>query len=178
MPVDNRGTATVFGRPVIANWQAELVRLARGLAIEGEVPDPAGSAPLHLLAQPGVRDHELAVVQHIVADQAVEERHGALFESRGLLAQLPERLRQTMRHLHIPALQGADELLLMVPRHAKCSAGGNRAHHQPQHARRVGAAVDQVAEKDQLPAWRRRDPVLRAIRAMALDADVIPQPAE
>src|SRR5256886_14968364 len=124
------------------------------------------------------KKNQLAVVQHIVADQPVEELRGALFESRGLLAQLTERLRQTMCDLYIPALEGADQLLLMVARHTQRSAGGNRAHHQSQHSRGVGAAVDQVAEKDQLSAGRRRDMVLRAIDAVGLNRDVVPEGAE
>src|SRR5438128_6285910 len=83
-----------------------------------------------------------------------------------------------MRHLYIAALQGTHELLLMVARHAKCSAGGNGAHHKSQHARCIGAAVDQVAEKDQLPAGRRSDIVLRAVGALRLNRDVIPECAD
>src|SRR5437773_10456773 len=83
-----------------------------------------------------------------------------------------------MRDLHIPTVEGADEFLLMVARHAQGSAGGNRTHDKSQHPGGVGATVDQVAEKDQLPAGRRSDMVLRAVGALRLNCDVIPECAD
>ena len=73
MAVDDHRRAPVLLRPVVADGQAELVGLAGRLAVEGEVSDPARAAPLHLRLHPGVGDDELAVVEDVVADEAVEE---------------------------------------------------------------------------------------------------------
>ena len=71
--VDDHRLAPVLRRPVEADGQAELVGLAGRLAVEGEVPHLARAPALHLLLHPGVGDDELAVVEDVVADQAVEE---------------------------------------------------------------------------------------------------------
>ena len=71
--VDDHRRPAVFRRPVVADGQAELVGLAGRLAVEGEVPHLARAPPLHLLLHPGVGDDQLAVVEDVVADQAVEE---------------------------------------------------------------------------------------------------------
>ncbi len=73
MTVDDHRLAPVFRRPVEADGQAELVGLAGRLAVEGEIPDLARAPPLHLLIHPGVGDHELAVVEDVVAHEAVQE---------------------------------------------------------------------------------------------------------
>ena len=63
----------VFRRPVKPDWQTELVSLAGSLSVEGKVPNLTGAPPLHLLFHPGMGDHELAVVEDIVAHEVVEE---------------------------------------------------------------------------------------------------------
>ena len=50
------------------------------------------------------------------------------------------------------ALQRADQLVLVVAGDAQRVPGADHAHHQPQHAGRVGAAVDQVADEDRAAA--------------------------
>ena len=52
----------------MADRQTEFIHLARGLAVEGEIADASGAAALHLLFHSGMRHHQLAVVQHIMAD--------------------------------------------------------------------------------------------------------------
>ena len=73
MAVDDHRLAAVLGGPVAAHRQAELVGLAGRLAVQREsrtLPEPR---PCISSFMPGVGDDELAAVEHVVADQAVEE---------------------------------------------------------------------------------------------------------
>jgi len=53
-----------------------------------------------------------------------------------------------VRDLHVATAQCAQQLVLMIARHAERVAGGHHAHDQTQHARGVRTAVDQVADED------------------------------
>src|SRR5439155_16633413 len=66
--VDDDRLAAVLLRPVIPDRKAELVRFAGRLAEQGEVPNAPGRTALEALAHPGVRDDEIAVVEHEMAD--------------------------------------------------------------------------------------------------------------
>ena len=72
MAVDDHGLAAIVGRPVQADRQPELVGLAGRVAVQGELAHGARAAALHLGLEPGMGDDELAVVEHVVADEAVE----------------------------------------------------------------------------------------------------------
>ena len=61
--VDDESLAAIVRRPVVADRQAELIRLAGGLAVEGELANRARAATLHLLLQAGVGDDQLPVVE-------------------------------------------------------------------------------------------------------------------
>ena len=54
-----------------------------------------------------------------------------------------------MSDLHASAAQRAQQLVLVVARDAERVAVGHHAHREPEHARDVGAAVDQVADEDE-----------------------------
>ena len=95
-----------------------------------------------------MRDDELAVVQDEVGDQSVAEVLHLRPKLRRLVRELRERLGQAMCHLDVPALQGLDELVLVVARYAQGVAAGDHAHHQAQDARRVRTAVDEIADED------------------------------
>ena len=56
-----------------------------------------------------------------------------------------------MGHLDLGSAQGAHQLRLVVSGHAQRGPGGNHSHDQPQHTRRVRAAVDEVADEDGRP---------------------------
>jgi hypothetical protein len=75
--VDDDGAAAVLAGPVVADGEAVLVGLAGGLAVQGELADGAGAAALQALGEAGVGDDQLAVVEHVVADEAVDELLGA-----------------------------------------------------------------------------------------------------
>jgi hypothetical protein len=146
--VDDRRRTAVVTRPRIADRQAVLVGLAGRLAVEREAAHPAGGPALVGLLEPGVRDHEPAAVEHVVADQALDERFHLGDELRRLGVELGERLRQAVSELDVAPVELAGQLLLVVARHADRRSGRDHAHHQAQHAGRVGTPVDQVADED------------------------------
>ncbi len=149
--VDDRGPAAIVLRPRVPHGQPVLVGLAGGLAVQRELADPAGGPPLVRLLQAGVRDHQLAVVEHVVADQPVHELLGLLAELLRLPGELLQRLRQPVGELDVPAPERAHQLVLVVARHAERVAVGHHAHHQPEHAGGVRAAVDQVTDERRGP---------------------------
>ena len=51
------------------------------------------------------------------------------------------------------AAQSTDELGLVVSGDAQGVAGGDHAHDQPEHARGIGAAVDEVADEERLASF-------------------------
>ena len=121
--VDDHRRAAVFRRPVVAHRQAELVGLAGRLAVQGEVPHLARAAALHLLLHAGMGDDQLAVVEDVVADQAVEEL-GQLLAERlanvvGQGVDLGQRLGQAVRDLHVLAAELPQQLHVVVAGHAQ-----------------------------------------------------------
>ena len=115
------------------------------------------------LLEPGVRDDQPAVVEHVVADQPVDEGRSAC---GGTARARPPAGRATRpgrgRPCTLRPLQRAQQLRLVVAGHAERAARRDHPHDQAQHARRVRAAVDQVADEDRRAAfrvrWRRSRP--------------------
>jgi hypothetical protein len=121
-----------------------------------------------LLDQAGVRDDELPVVEDEVRDELATEPLDLGTELLRLLGQLRERLGEPVTGLHPLALQRADELRLVVPRHRQGMPRAHHPHRQSQHARSVRPAVDEVAEEDRAAALGVRG-VDRATLHIALD---------
>ncbi len=107
------------------------------------------------LLEPRVRDDEAALVEHEVRHEPVHERLGRGPELRRLAPELVERLGEPVRDLDVAPAQRADELVLVVARHAERLARRDHAHDEPQHARGVRAAVDEVADEHRGPPRRR-----------------------
>ncbi len=152
VPVDHQRLAPVLLGPRVAHRQAVLVGLPGGVAVEGVRSDPAGGAAVVLLRQAGVADHQLAVVQQVVADQVAHEGADLLAELLRLPGQLVQRLLEAVRDGDAPPAHRPAELVLVVSGHAEGVAGRDHAHHQAQHTRGVRASVDQVADEDGRPA--------------------------
>ena len=150
--VHDHGPAPVFGRPRVADRQAVLVGLAGGLPVQAELADPARGAAVVALDQAGVRHHQATAVQHVVADQAVDEPFRLGAELRGLELELLHRRVQAVAALDVLAAQRLEQLGLVVAGHAERGPGRHHAHDQAQHARRVGSPVDQVADEDRAAA--------------------------
>ena len=161
VPVQHHRPAPVVIGPRIPNGQAELIRLPRRVAVQGEGADPAGRPAMIRLLQPGVRHHQAAAVQHVVADQPVEEALG-LGPEAGLLGlaglDLAERFGQPVADLDVPAAQRAQQLGLVVAGHRQCLAGRGHRHGQAEHSRCVRAAVNQVTQEDGRASLRVRCP--------------------
>ncbi len=105
------------------------------------------------LDQPGVRDDELAAVEDVVADQAVDEPLGlGRGTPSGSAASCAERLGQPVADLHVAAAQRPDQLVLVVAGHAERVARG-RPCPSPAAARR--------ACRDRGRPGRRRRPRVR-----------------
>ena len=64
---------SVLGGPVVAHREAIGIGLPGGLAVEGKLPHPRRGTPLQTRFHAGMGDDELPVVEHVVADQAIEE---------------------------------------------------------------------------------------------------------
>src|SRR5690349_17118065 len=73
MPIYYHCRATIVSGPIAANGQAKLVHFARRIAIEGKSLNLVVASPYHILFDARVRDHEPALVQHIVAYQPMQE---------------------------------------------------------------------------------------------------------
>ena len=105
-PYTTRRRAAVLGRPVVADGQAELVGLAGGLAVQRELAHLAGAAALERLLEAGVGDDQLAVVEHVMADEPVEEaRARSALNSGGSAAELRERFGEAVGDLDLAAAQ-------------------------------------------------------------------------
>ena len=164
--VDHLRPAAILGCPLVAHRQAELVGLAGGLAIQGELAHRPGGAPLHLFLHARVRDHQAPAVQLVVADQGVDELRHPIAPLRRFGGKLLQRLLQSVVQLHVPAAQLAPQLVVVVSGQADGGPGSDRVHHQAQAAGALRPAIHQVAEKDQPPAIRVGHPIATARRRL------------
>ena len=176
MAVNHLCPAAIVGGPLVAHRQAELVGLAGGLAIQGELAHRPRGAPLHLLLHARVRDHQAPAVQLVVAGQGVDELRHPVAPLRGLGGKLLQRLFQPPVQLHVAAAQLAPQLVVVVSWQTERGSGSDRVHHQPQAGGACRSAVHQVAQKDQPPAvgmghppaaFRRLLPTLHGIAQLA-----------
>jgi len=152
---DGRGGAVLVG-PGVAHGQAVLVGLAGRLAVQREVAHARRRAALVGLLHARVRDDEPAVVEHGMADEALEEVADLVAKLRLLPVELLERLPQPVRDLHVATLELAHKLCVVVAGQADRGAGGGHRHDEPQHARRVRPAIAVVADEDRPAAVGRR----------------------
>ena len=135
--VDDHGAAPVLAAPTGSAPAGRTRRSRRWCRRTGERAHPARRAAVVRLRQPGVRDHEPAAVEHVVADQAVDERAAP---RRGT----PRARRPAAPATRCEAVGDAvtlrprsarGQLVLVVARHAERGPGRDHAHDQAQHAR-------------------------------------------
>ncbi len=177
MAIHHHRPTAIVRRPVVAHRQAVLIGFAGGLAVQGEFPHLARTPPVHLLAQARVGDHQPAAIEHIMADQSIQKLQRLGAKGVRFAAQLLQRFGQAVADLHLSAAQGPDQLEIVITDHAIAIAAVHRRHGQPQYVRRPGAAIHQIADKDQLPALGMRDPP-RFLAGIELIAELIEQPAQ
>ena len=147
MAVDHHGLPAIGGRPVGAYRETELIRFPGSLAIEAEVPDAGRRPALVVRLQPCMGHHQLPVIEHVVADQSIQERSRPLLKLRGLRFQLGKRCRQSMGNPHLPALEFADELGFVIARHTKRRAVRSHGHRQIEHLGDGRTPVHEIADE-------------------------------
>ena len=86
----------------------------------------------------------------IMAAQTIEERLDAVAEVGRLGGELIDRFPEAMGDLDVPAGEPAAELLIVIALHDMSLPGIYGGHDNAQHVGRARAAVDEVADKDEL----------------------------
>jgi hypothetical protein len=94
-----------------------------------------------------VGDDQLAVVEHVVADQAPAEVLDLRAEHLVLAGELFERRLEAVADPDVAAAERLDELVLVVARDAQGVAGADHAHDQAQHPGAVRPAVDEITHE-------------------------------
>jgi hypothetical protein len=167
MAVHDGGATPIVLRPWVPHGQAVLVGLSRRLAEKGKLADDARAAPLERLLEPRVRDDELAVIEHVVTHQAVDEFRDSSTKFGRLRLELCERLGQPVGDAHVFAAQLPHQLDVVVARDREPGALGGHRHDEPQDVGHLRTSVDQVADEDRLAPRRmgRREGVLSVVVA-------------
>ena len=123
-------------------------RSRRSSGRRGRTRAPAPTPALVALDQPGVRDDQPAAVEHVVADQAVDElldrRRGTPSVSAASWASDSARPWVTCT---LRPRSARSSLFSWLPDTQSASPARDHAHHQPQHAGGVRPAVDEVADE-------------------------------
>ena len=100
------------------------------------------------LGEAGVSNHQAAAIEHVVADEAVDELGDSFCELWGAELKLFERLGQPVADRDVASRDGPTQLDLMVARDAESTARSHHGHDKVEHFGDTGAAVDKIAEKD------------------------------
>jgi hypothetical protein len=120
------------------------------------LPEPR----LHFSLHSGVGDNQLAVVEDVVADEAIEELFEFLAEGfTNVVRQgvdLGKALCQTVGNPHIFAAQLAHQLHVVVAGDAKRGAGNDHVADEPNRFENARATVHEVADEHRLSAQRMR----------------------
>jgi hypothetical protein len=101
-----------------------------------------------------VRDDQAAIVEHVVADERVDEVGHACAKVRRLGLELGERLREPVRDLHVAPAELAHQLDVVIPGNGKRGVRLDRVHDDAQHVGHARSAVDEIAEEDEPPPLR------------------------
>jgi hypothetical protein len=119
-----------------------------------------GAAPLHLGLHPGVGDNQLAVIEVVVAYEAVEELFEFLAEGLTNVARqgvdLGEALCQTVRNLDVLATQLAHQLHVVVAGDTERGTLRDHVVNEPNGVEDAWPTVHEVADEDRFPAQRMR----------------------
>ncbi|GEM_PF-5104843 len=118
-------------------------------------------------------DDQFAVVEDVVAHQAVEELADRLPELSGLTVELGDGVSQAVRDLDVAPLELAHQLHVVVARRAEGVSGLDHAHDEPQDIGDLRPAVDDVAEEDGLASLGMASADLVAESRQQLDQFVV-----
>jgi hypothetical protein len=122
-------------------------------------------------------DRDLAAIEPDVAAQGIEEGGQALAKAAILAFKLVDGFLKPMGDRHLAAFQPAAEFAFVVALDAVGGSGRDHAHGDAQGTGGVGAAIDQVADEDDLAALGRRD-AHRPVAAILGPGDAIAQLAQ
>src|SRR5688572_14487754 len=105
-------------------------------------------------------DDKSAVVEHVMADKAVEKLCQFFTERLAKLVRqgvdLGERLRQTVRNLHILAAQLAHQLHIVIAGNTESGARRDHVADKPNTVEDARATIHEIADEDRLPTlWMR-----------------------
>jgi hypothetical protein len=104
-----------------------------------------------------VSDDEFAVVEDVVAHEAIEEGCHLGAEFLGFGRELLDGLGEAVGDLHISAAELLRQLDVVIAGDADGGAGLDHAHGEAEHRRDFGAAVDEVADEDRFATGGRND---------------------
>src|SRR5690348_2879253 len=95
-----------------------------------------------------MRYNQLAAIQHVMADEPIEERGNTSAILGCELIYFCNRPFESMLHLNRLAAEPAHELDVMIPCNTECSSSSDHAPHDPDRIQYVRTAIDEIAEKD------------------------------
>src|SRR6185437_3168794 len=109
----------------------------------------------HFGFQSRMSDDQFAAVEHVMADESVEERdqfrHESFANRRGKSIDLGERLLKTMSDAHVAALEFLEQFHIVVAGNAKCRAGDYHVANDAEGIENPRPAIDQIADEHGLP---------------------------
>ncbi len=176
------GAAKIYGFWITKNYREAYGMfacngLARGLAEQTEVADLAGASPLKLFLEARVRHDEIAVIEHVVADQGLDELEDLTRERRVFCLELAQGLFEAVRDTHVPSAELPGQLPLMVARDAQRMPVRHHPHHELEDGRDLRPPVDEITKEDGAPTCG-RDRARKVRRAGELVSQLLEQRGE
>ena len=151
------GTSAIFRRPVVTNGEAKFVGFAGGFAVQSEFADACRRAADVPFLHPRVCDNQTAVVQNVMANQFVDELRNISAKLRVFGFKLFQCLGQAVRDLHILSVQFPHQFCVVISGYTQRITSADHSHDKPKHLDDLGAAINQIADKDHLATRRRND---------------------
>src|SRR5262245_44474558 len=97
---------------------------------------------------------ELAVIEHCVADETVDELSNFLAKLRCFRLESRHRLFEPVVQRDLASRKGANQLHVVIPWHAHGLTLGDGAHHKLQNTHGVRASIHEIADEHQLSTLR------------------------
>ena len=94
----------------------------------------------------------MPIVEHVVADEAIEECLHLRAELWRLQIQLRQGSIEAVADRHVAAVQLPLQLDVVIPRHAQRRSRQRHRHHCSQRIHDARTAVDEIADKYRLAA--------------------------
>src|SRR5258708_2886828 len=108
-----------------------------------------------------MRDHEPALIEHVMANEAIQEFCGLATEIGGFRSKLLERFRKAVADFDVATFERPRKLHVVVARDTNGGLCFYGCANKSNDVRRLRSAVDKVAKKDRLPTVRMAEAVSR-----------------